>query len=151
MQPINGISSIISNATNTYNLADIKQATTSSSINKTNDTEAIWKQLGREYDIHNISHDERIELSQKLFDAGLITIADHAILSFNGDRIPTIGNSFLTEPNSSGKFDLIDEFTARIELDKKMQNDENLKNNEHILGILEHIESAGKEPIDIVA
>ena len=113
-------------------------------------SEAIWQQLGREYNIHNISHQERAELSQKLYDAGEITLLDHAMLSFDGDNGQLPGISFLTEPNGEGKFDLVDEYNARIEQDKLMNNQTNLVHNERILDILNHLEHAGNEPIDIV-
>lgn len=153
MLPVSDVSlsTVITNVKD-QNSTIAKQETTSESTSTCLENgEGIWCQLGREYDIHNITHEQRAELSQKLYDAGEISLLDHAVLSFDGERIFPDGSTFLTESTSSGAYDLVAEFTARVDLNKQMSDQQSMENNQRILDILSHLESASNEPIDIVA
>ncbi len=152
MYSINGVSSTIAlTEINAQSVKSSKTALNSQTPIENGSDELIWCQLGREYDVHDINTEQRAALSQKLYDAGQISLADHAILSFDGERNLPSGSTFLTEPTSNGGYDIISEFKARIELDKQMNNEQNAQNNQRILDILNHLESAAAKPIEIVA
>lgn len=75
--------------------------------------------MASKYDVRNITTEETADLSQQLYDAGEISLLDHAILSFDPDHIP-YGSGFLTQEDTTGHRDLILEYEARIRMDQKM-------------------------------
>lgn len=127
------------------------KAKPSSEVSETNkiDTESIWHKIAAKYDVRNITTEETGNLSQELYDAGEISLFDHAILSFDPDHFVQSGTGFLTKADSTGHRDLISEYEARIEMDKKMNDTKNIVNNERILGYLHRLEAAKKQPIHI--
>jgi hypothetical protein len=112
--------------------------------------ESIWRKMASKYDVRSITIEETANLSQELYNAGEISLRDHAILSFDPDRIPH-GTGFLTQADSTGHRDLISEYETRIDMDKKMGNSLNLVNNERVLEYLERLDAAKGNPIHITA
>lgn len=113
--------------------------------------ESIWRKLASKYDVHSITMEETANLSQELYDAGEISLLDHAILSFNPDLKLPYGTGFLTQADNKGNHDLISEYENRIEINKKMGNRQSLVNNERVLEYLERLATAKKAPINITA
>ena len=121
-------------------------------VSETNqiEPESIWRKMASKYDIRDITTEETSNLSQELYNAGEISLLDHAILSFNPSHIP-YGSGFLTQADSTGHRDLISEYETRIDMDKKMGNSQSLVNNERVLEYLERLDAAKGKPIHITA
>ena len=121
-------------------------------VSETNqiEPESIWRKMASKYDVRNITTEETANLSQELYNAGEISLLDHAILSFNPSHIP-YGSGFLTQADSTGHRDLISEYETRIDMDKKMGNSQSLVNNERVLEYLERLDAAKGNPIHITA
>lgn len=114
------------------------------------ESESVWRKMASKYDVRSIATEETANLSQELYDAGEISLLDHAILSFDPDRIPH-GTGFLTQGDGAGHRDLILEYEARIDLDKKMGNSQNLANNKRVLEYLKRLDGAEGKPVHIWA
>jgi hypothetical protein len=125
--------------------------TTSSTVKDPQQTDSLWRRLGREYDLRDISIQETAQLSQQLYDGGEISLLDHAILSFDPNCLPWGGDTFLSEANNAGNHDLIAEFSARIELNRKMGDEKSLANNERVFDILQRLEQAKAGPFSVIA
>jgi hypothetical protein len=136
-------------------LPQTKSITVKSSfgISETNqiEPESIWRKMASKYDVRSITTEETANLSQELYDAGEISLLDHAILSFDPDHNIPYGTGFLTQADSTGHRDLISEYEARIDMNKKMGNSQSLVNNERVLEYLERLDAAKKNPIHISA
>ena len=103
--------------------------------------------MASKYDVRDITTEETSNLSQELYNAGEISLLDHAILSFDPSHIP-YGTGFLTQADSTGHRDLISEYETRIDMDKKMS--QSLVNNERVLEYLERLDAAKGNPIHII-
>ncbi len=113
-------------------------------------SDSLWHKLGREYDLRDISLQGTAQLSQELYDAGEISLLDHAILSFDPNRLPLVGDTFLSEANSAGNHDLIADFSARIELNRQMGDEKSMANNERVLDVLQRLEQAKAGPFSAI-
>lgn len=111
-------------------------------------SDSIWHQMASQYDVRHITGMETAELSQYLYDAGEISLLDHATLSFNPNHGPS-GSGFLTPETSIGHRDLISEYEARIQMDNKAGNDKNLVSNERIFEYLGRLDAAKNSPIHV--
>ena len=115
----------------------------------------IWKELGSEYDVREATFDEICKISNKLYEAGEITLREHAILTFDYDRATKdiIGiarnlgrevspsySMYATESNGNGERDWIAEYEARIKQDFKQNNMIGYHNNKKILDILNELD-----------
>ncbi len=102
----------------------------------------IWEELGKEYNIRKSSFDELCDMSIRLYQAGQISLFDHAILTFDPSKSPQPikPNLCLTEANADDKRDWIAEYEARAARDLKMGNMMGYKVNKNILEILEHLQ-----------
>jgi hypothetical protein len=113
--------------------------------------ESIWQKIASKYDVRSITTEETANLSQELYDAGEISLLDHAILSFDPDHNIPYGTGFLTQADSTGHRDLILEYEARIDMNNKMGNSQSLVNNERVLEYIERLDAAKNNPIHITA
>lgn len=100
------------------------------------------------YNVHSMSLDATISMSQELYDSGNISLKDHAILSFDPSHISG-GSSMLTIPDRNGNYDLISEFKSRMELNKKTGDTQSLQNNKQVLDILVKLDALHLGPVDI--
>ena len=78
------------------------------SLEKAVPSEKIYA-TAQNYNVHSMSLDATISMSQELYDSGNISLMDHAILSFDPGRISG-GSTMLTTPDQNGNYDLISEF-----------------------------------------
>jgi|GEM_PF-2967927 len=117
------------------------------SLEKAVPSEKIYA-TAQNYNVHSMSLDATISMSQELYDSGNISLMDHAILSFDPGRISG-GSTMLTTPDQNGNYDLISEFKARMEMDKKLGNTQNLQNNKHLFEILVKLDALHSGPVDI--
>lgn len=101
---------------------DIKQTKDAPIANK--DISHIWGELSKQYDITNATFNELSTISTTLYEAGAISLKEHAGLTFDFERateslkqeIPGISSNFTmyaTEANESGKRNWIEEFQKR--------------------------------------
>lgn len=146
------ISNRVSFRMDSTNLIQAKSNTGKNSVGSTTEIEPgdVWHKVGLKYDIHNITTEETASLSQELYDAGEISLFDHAILSFDPDHNLPYGTGFLTKADNSGRRDLILEYKKIIAMDKNQGDSQSLAHDERIFGYLERLESA-KKPIHIIA
>jgi hypothetical protein len=148
------INNIVTSGIFSVNYARIKGNDSKSSleISETNqiEPESIWREIASKYDVHSITAGETADLSQELYNAGEISLFDHAILSFDPSRIP-YGTGFLTPADSTGHRDLIAEYEDRIYLDKKMSSGQNIVNDERVLEYLKRIDAAKGNPVHVTA
>ena len=107
----------------------------------TNGNSKIWEALGKEYDIRNSSFDELCDMSKRLYEAGQISLFDHATLTFDSSKSPQPikPNLFLTEANANGKRDWIAEYEKRAARDLNMGNMMGYRVNKNILAILNRL------------
>ncbi|MBW2605428.1 MAG: hypothetical protein JRE28_14140 [Deltaproteobacteria bacterium] len=110
--------------------------------------ESIWCKMASTYDVRSMTIEETAHLSQELYDAGEISLSDHAILSFDPSLIP-YGTGFLTPADSAGHRNLISEYEARIDMNKKMGDSKSRVHNERVLEYLERLDVAGRNPVRI--
>lgn len=106
-----------------------------------NKNSEIWEELRKEYDIRNSSFDELCDISKKLYQAGQISLFDHAMLTFDPSKSPQPikPNLCLTEVNAEGKRDWIAEYEAKAARDLKISNMMGYRVNKNIVGILERL------------
>lgn len=115
------------------------------------DSSAIYKGLSDKYDVRNATFGEIVEISNALYDAGEISLKEHAVLTFDFDRatnnlkrnapgyIPVEFNMHETSANSNGQRDWISEFGARAAKDFKFGNLIGYQSNTKVLEILERL------------
>jgi hypothetical protein len=101
---------------------------------KQKDSSAIYKGLSDKYDVRNATFGEIIEISNALYDAGEISLKEHAVLTFDYDRatnnlkrhasgyIPADFNMYETSGDRNGQRDWISEIEARAAKDLKYGN-----------------------------
>lgn len=107
--------------------------------------DSIWHRLASEYDVRSMTAGETSKLSRELYDAGEISLLDHAILSFDGD-MGEVGTAFLTKADSNGRRDMLAEFEAKVAMDKRT-NSQNLATDSRILQHLERLDAARRGPV----
>ncbi|GGP16923.1 hypothetical protein [Oceanobacillus neutriphilus] len=118
---------------------------------KEKDTLNIWKELSEKYDITNANFDELNGMSKSLYEAGEISLKEHAILTFDFDRateslkreIPKVSPDFTmyaTQADASGKRNWIEEFQARADRAFGYGNLIGHQTNLNAAGILQKLE-----------
>jgi len=112
------------------------------------EAESIWQKMASAYNVRHITAEETADLSQSLYDAGEISLLDHAILSFDPSRIP-YGTGFLTEGDNTGHHDLISEYETRMNMDQKTGNRQNLVHDQRVYEYLKRLDAAGESHICI--
>jgi hypothetical protein len=105
--------------------------------------------LANKYDVKNINIDETIAMSKELYNKEEITLKGHMILSFD-DRSFGKGSVFQTQPDPDENYNLIEEFKTRIQLNKKLGEEQSMKNNKDILELLTKLDTLkSRNPLDI--
>ncbi len=103
-------------------------------------------------DVRSITPKETTDLSSELYDTGLISFKELAILSFQPDlgkiSLPDGVSGYLTPADSSGRRDLIAEYEEKIEIEKK--HGQKTAISERILDYLHILDAAKRKPIEIV-
>ncbi len=102
------------------------------------DTSDIWSELSRKYDIRSASFDEMCEISSSLYEAGQITLFEHALFIFDPSKSPMTPDLdiCLTPAGPDGKRDWISEYEARAAQDFSMGNMQSYKHMQKALDIL---------------
>lgn len=118
---------------------------------KQEDSSTIYKGLSNKYDVKNATFGEIVEISNALYDAGEISLKEHAVLTFDYERatnnlkrhapgyVPVDFDMYETSANSNGQRDWISEFGARAAKDFKFGNLVGYQSNARVLDILERL------------
>ncbi|MFB5089355.1 hypothetical protein PGC35_19550 [Psychrobacillus sp. PGGUH221] len=140
---------------NTTNTFSIRQSTENEQVVKRQQANSsnTWEELSGKYDVRKGTFEEITEISQTLYEAGDISLKDHALLTFDYEKsinslkqnatIPISANfdMYETSSNSSGERDWIAEFEARASKDFKYGNLIGYQNKMKILTILQRLDT----------
>ncbi|MEC2077742.1 hypothetical protein [Metabacillus fastidiosus] len=111
----------------------------------------VWKEISSKYNVRKATFEDIQEISQKLYEAGEISLAEHAILIFDCERVandikhrahvPVSPNfsMYETVSNQNGERDWIAEFEARVKKDFKYGNLLGHQHNMKVLNILQRL------------
>ena len=72
--------------------------------------ESVWHQIGKEVDVRSLSQEDLAKVYSLLYDNGVISLQDHAALSFDPSFAGSSG--LLTAADASGRVDWMAEFQA---------------------------------------
>lgn len=120
-------------------------------LNKAENHTAIFNDLKDQYNIRSATFEEVNEMSQKLYKMGVITLKEHAAITFdygratqhikavNGAASPNF-SMYETNADDLGRRDWIDEFEARAAKNKQYGNWIGYAMNKKIISILQLIE-----------
>ncbi|MCW8895140.1 MAG: hypothetical protein OQK48_07755 [Sulfurimonas sp.] len=138
---INSYNSSISTALNTSQQNYNRSSETKNSETKRVSEAQDFYDIANSYDVKNISVGETAALSKELYNKEEITIKEHVMLS-SDDRS--------SQADKNGNYNLIEEFKTRMELNKKLSEEQSLKNNKEILEILTKLDTLkSRQPLDI--
>ncbi|MCP3940957.1 MAG: hypothetical protein GY710_05685 [Desulfobacteraceae bacterium] len=91
-------------------------------------------------------------MSLELYNAGEISLMDHAQITFKGAMMDKFGDTFLTKTDSDGRRDMIAEFEAKVAMDKSPTgNSLSIPGDLRILQHLERLDAARRGPIHVTA
>lgn len=104
--------------------------------------ESLWHQIGKEVDPGSMTRDELAKVSSMLYDNGLISLRDHATMSFD----PSFAGSsnLLTATDGSGRVDWLAEFQARLAKHKADGDSSSVAQDERVLDILSRLQAGSK-------
>lgn len=111
----------------------------------------LYKGLSDKYDVRNATFGEIVEISNALYEAGEISLKEHAVLTFDYERATNNlkrhasgytsvdFDMYETSANNNGQRDWISEFGARAARDFKFGNLIGYQNNTRVLDILKRL------------
>lgn len=115
------------------------------------DTSTIYEELASKYNVRSATFEELTQISEALYNAGMISLGEHGILTFDYERAtnaikrhaptPVLSNfsMYETKANNNHARDWITEYEARIAKDFKYGNLIGYQTNTKILNILQQI------------
>lgn len=114
------------------------------------DSSIIYQELSSQYDVKSATFEELIDISTALYDAGEITLAEHALLTFDNGRaandlkrfaqgVPSDFSLYETTADSYGRRDWLAEFEARASKNFLHGNIIGYQGNQNALSILERL------------
>ncbi|HHY22007.1 MAG TPA: hypothetical protein GX525_09060 [Bacilli bacterium] len=124
------------------------------SILKEKNSPEIWEELSKKYNVRKATFEEVSEISRALYEAGEISLIDHARLTFDMTRASDylrqhapmhISKDFdmnVTTANHNGERDWIAEFEARAAKDLKYGHLIGHQNNMKMVSILQRLEAS---------
>ncbi|MFY9377649.1 MAG: hypothetical protein WAP58_05580 [Peptococcia bacterium] len=112
------------------------------------DKQKIYKLISEKYDIRKASYAELCDMTKALYDYGIITSGERALILFNPKLYPPEFirlnypnyRYFLLETDDNGRRDWLQEFEARIEKNYAEGNSNSAKYRERLLEILKRLE-----------
>jgi hypothetical protein len=141
-----------SNITNTFSISQSTENVQEAKMRQANSSN-IWKELSRKYDVRKATFGDITEISAVIYDAGEISLKEHAILTFDYERatnylkqnapmsISPNFDMYETQSNSNGERDWIVEFETRANKDFNYGNLIGHQNNMKILSILQRLDT----------
>ncbi|MGG0670067.1 hypothetical protein [Sporosarcina koreensis] len=114
------------------------------------DSSIVYEELSSRYDVRNATFGELVELSSALYEAGEISLKEHALITFDYERatnylkrnapgVPSNFNMYETSADSNGRRDWIAEFGARASKNFKFGNLIGYQSNMKAVEILERL------------
>lgn len=112
----------------------------------------VYEELSGKYDVRNATFEEVVEISNVLYGAGEISLAEHALITFDYERatnylkrnapgVPANFNMYETSADSNGRRDWIAEFGARASSHFKYGNLVGYQTNSKVLAILQKLDT----------
>jgi len=104
--------------------------------------ESPWHQIGRGVDVNSMTREDLAKVSAMLYDQGLISLSDHATMSFD----PTFAGSsnLLTAADASGRVDWMAEFKARMAKHSAQGETSAAAQDERVLDALSRLQAGGR-------
>lgn len=104
--------------------------------------ESLWHQIGKQIDLSSMTKDDLAKVSSMLYDNGLISLQDHAAMSFD----PSFAGSsnLLTATDGSGRVDWMAEFQARLAKHQKEGDTQSAAQDGRVLDILSRLQAGAK-------
>jgi hypothetical protein len=104
--------------------------------------ESPWHQIGRDVDVNSMTREDLAKISAMLYDQGLISLSDHATMSFD----PSFAGSsnLLTVADGSGRVDWMAEFQARMARHSAEGDTSAAAQDERVLGILSRLQAGSR-------
>jgi hypothetical protein len=104
--------------------------------------ESLWHKIGKEVDLSSMTRDDLAKVSSMLYDNGLISLRDHATMSFD----PSFAGSsnLLTAADGSGRVDWMAEFQARLAKHTADGDASSAARDERVLDILGRLQAGSK-------
>lgn len=114
---------------------------------------SVWEEILSKYNVRKATFEEIKEISLRLYEAGEISLLEHAILTFDHEKVANdikhrarvyVSPNFSlyeTSSNQNGERDWIAEFEARVEKDFKYGNLLGHQNNMKVLNILQRLDT----------
>lgn len=106
--------------------------------------------LADRFNVKSISESEIGLMSKELYNLGEISQLQETILSFKPNAKNLDEKSFVTKADSSNKYNLLDEYSARVKLNESFSKEKNIVNNSKILESLIKLDSIKSGPVNIV-
>lgn len=104
--------------------------------------ESIWHQVGQAVDVRSMTQDDLAKVSSMLYDNGLISLSDHATLSFDPSFAGSAG--LLTTPDASGQVDWVAEFQARLARHNQDGDSRGAAQDQRVLDILGRLQAGAR-------
>ena len=101
--------------------------------------------LAQEYDVRNMSPKQMSQMSQQLFDNGLISFEDHALLSFQPEMNYETQQVLPSKPNETRDF--IRQWEQQKELHLNQGNTQFAQRDQKILNVLNNLQSLSQQQI----
>jgi hypothetical protein len=92
--------------------------------------------------VRNATFEEFSSLSLQLYEAGQISLLDHATLTFNPNKSPQSVkplNYFVTQAEANGRRDWVVEFQTRAVRDLRMNDMQGYERDNRLSGILDNV------------
>ena len=105
--------------------------------------------IAKKYDVKNMTIDEVISMSDKLYKSGEISLLESSILSLDSSHLNK-GSTYLSKKDPNGNYNMIEEFKARVKLSEKFADENSIKNNSDILKLLIKLDGLKAGPLDIM-
>jgi len=104
--------------------------------------ESPWHQIGKQIDVNSMTREDLAKISAMLYDQGLISLSDHATMSFD----PSFAGSpnLLTAADASGRVDWMAEFQARMARHSERGETSAAAQDERVLGILSRLQAGSR-------
>lgn len=104
--------------------------------------ESLWHQIGKEIDVNAMTQDDLSKISALLYDNGLISLSDHATMSFD----PSFAGSsnLLTSADASGRVDWMAEFQARLAKHQKEGDTQSAAQDERVIDVLSRLQAGSR-------
>lgn len=101
------------------------------------------------FDVTDMSISDRAAMSTQLYNLSEISFQQHAMLSFDPNRIEG-ATSFVTEPNARGNYNMIKEYEARMERDRRIGNARSMEIHKQLLNIFQRMHAASGGGVNLL-